>query len=172
MVFGNPTDFAIEAETDALAGASRGTVWGRMRIWCCGTPVGDFEEAHSGLSDAHQSLMELASDLALLQNPALAHLSDVEVWGLINTALYVDDGRTLQQIQRDSETWSRFNFLTNWGEPFDRYCGVIFKNAPDHLRILIRGSDDAVNGLSVTTFGFRGAVLAFDEWCRAQTAAA
>jgi len=170
-MFGNPADFAIEAEADVLPDAPRGAVWGHIRIWCRDNSVGDFDELHSGLSDAHLSLMEMASDLTQLDNPTLADLPDQEVWNLVNGSLYGDDRRTPRQTERDSETWWRFNFLTHWGEPFDRYSGVIFRRTPDHIRILIRGAGDAVTGFSVTTFGFRRAVLAFDEWCRGQIAA-
>ena len=44
MIFGNPEDFAIEAESDATDTSPAGTVWGHMRIWCRGVSFGDFKE--------------------------------------------------------------------------------------------------------------------------------
>jgi len=170
VIFGNPTDFAVEAEFDRTPNSSSGTVWGHMRLWCEGHAIGDFEELQSGLSGALEALIHTANHLDELDVPMLRPLDDSAVWNLVHAALYIDDNRSDGEIARDAASWGRLDFLTNWGETFDGYAGVIFFRTPNSLRILVRGPGDEMNGFSVTPSGFQAAVSAFGAWCRTQSA--
>jgi len=165
VVFGDRNDFAIEAVSDPLPGHSCGTVWGNMRIWCCRTPLGNFEERNSGLSGAQRSLSEVAEDLDSLESPDLRRLDDEAAWRFLNRLLFVEDSRSHEEVRRDAAEWSRFIFLTNWGEPFDGYNGFVFRSGVDRLRIVVREPDDHLVGFDVSTAGFGAAVQAFSRWC-------
>jgi hypothetical protein len=156
MTFGDPSDFAVEAESDGTPASPRGTVWGHMRVWCCGRAVGRFEEPHCGLSGAQLELSEIADRLDLLVSPALSKLTDESAWNFLDTALYVDDVRSDEDVELDAEAWGRHSFLTNSSEAFDGYKGFIFRRDPDSLRILIKGSDELLLAFTVTAAGIGG----------------
>jgi hypothetical protein len=167
MTFGDPSDFAVEVESDATPTSPRGTVWGRMRIWCCGRAVGRFEEAHCGLSGAQLELSEIADRLDLLMSPALSELTDEAAWHFLDTALYIDDDRPDENVELDSDAWSHHSFLTNSSEAFDGYKGFVFGRDSHSLRILIKGADDVLLAFTVTTAGYVSAARDFERWCRA-----
>jgi hypothetical protein len=102
-MFGDPSDFAIEAASDTLPGAPPGTVWGHMCVWCCRESIGDFSDEHCGLSGAHQSFVEIAADLRNLRSSALMGLNDAEIWNRLDQALYVNDDRTSADLERESQ---------------------------------------------------------------------
>jgi hypothetical protein len=164
-VFGDPQDFAIEAVSDAGPASPAGTVWGHMRLWCCGRSIGDFDERDSGLSDAQTSLSELCRALEALESPSLSQLDDQAAWEFLDRKLYVDDARSDAQVAGDTAWWRRFEFVTNWGEPFDGYKGFIFRQSPVTLRIVARCPDNEMVGLTVTVSAFREAIAAFENWC-------
>jgi hypothetical protein len=169
MTFGDPSDFAVEAESDGAPTSPRGTVWGHMRVWCRGQAVGRFEELHCGLLGAQRELSKIADRLELLASPLLSELTDESAWSFLDTALYVDDDRSDEDVELDAEAWSRHSFLTNSSEAFDGYKGFIFRRDADALRILIKGSDDLLLGFTVTTEGYVSAVRSFERWCKAIT---
>jgi len=58
-----------------------------------------------------------------------------EIHDTVHNAIYGDDDRSLDQIQRDTHRFGAFDFLTNWGEQFDGYSSVIV--SPDPATILV-----------------------------------
>lgn len=85
MLFGHKEDFAIEAmvEPDLIPPSS---VWGRMCIWCEGTPLGDYLEEHCGLPSGH--LEELARDLPTLWHKDFEGMSDANIFRYLDALLY------------------------------------------------------------------------------------
>lgn len=125
MMFGDPKDFAIEAmvEPDLPVPSA---VWGRMRVWCQGVALGDYEVSYCALYPAYLSFTELQQALPTLWHPALEELTDAELLNLLDGLLYghhgdveVEDDRSLEQVLKDVHEYGKFNFLTNWGEQFD-----------------------------------------------------
>jgi len=166
MIFGDTHDFAIEVDSDATHESPAGTVWGHMRIWCRDEFFGDSSNRHCGLSGAHQALMEMAARLPELKLPEFMDLDDLGVWRLLDQSLYGDDARTAAEVNRDATKFSRFNFLTNWGESFDDYKGFVFCRGDREVRFLVQGpASGSVRGVCVTAAGFKKAVSAFDAWC-------
>jgi len=169
MTFGDPSDFAVEAESDATLASPRGTVWGHMRVWCCGRSIGRFDELHCGLSGAQLELSRIADRLDALVSPMLSGLNDESVWKFLDTALYVDDERSDADVKLDADAWSRHSFLTNSSEAFDGYKGFIFLRDPESLRMLVRDPDDHLLAFTVTAAGYTSAVRGFERWCNAIT---
>lgn len=121
MLFGNPADFAIEAEVEPDL-ALPSPVLGRLRVWCRQTPLGNFDEAPCNLSPAFVGFQWRLGNLDSLWADDFLGLDDMAAWKFLDAVLYgydgtapIEDRRTAQQIQADWLTWRRFNFLTNWG---------------------------------------------------------
>lgn len=126
MLFGKIDTFAIEAMPEPhLQPPSQ--VWGRMRIWCEGCEIGDFEDPFCGLYTSYMGFHALRDRLSSLWLDEFEGLSDQELWNLLDGALYgyhgdipLADERSLEEVQRDSARYEPFDFLTNWGEQFDQ----------------------------------------------------
>jgi hypothetical protein len=144
MRFGDPADFAIEAEVEPdLKPPS--AVWGRMCVWCRGVPLGNIEDRHCALYPAYGAFRGLESYLDRLWAPELAGLDDVAAWNFLDGLLYgyhgdveVRDHRSIEQCHVDWATWRSFNFLTNWGEQFDGYKSFLLCPPGGPVRVLSR----------------------------------
>lgn len=164
-MFGNPEDFAIEAESDATDASPASTAWGHMRIWYRGVAFGDFEERHCGLSGAHQEPVRLSATLHKLISVEFAGLDGSGVWHFLDQKLYRDDERTLSEVDRDAQEYSRFNFLTNWGESFDHYKGFVFCRDDGVHFVVLEPGEHEPRCAQVSPDGFRSAIASFDAWC-------
>lgn len=140
MLFGDTTTFAIEAISEAGLVAPS-AVWGRLRIWCQGVSLGDFSEAHCGLPSGQFD--ELRSNIPSCWYDEFDGLSDEQLFDALDRILYgyshgveVADGRADEQLMLDSNRYVRFEFLTNWGEMFDR-SGKSFIFSPDGKTVKI-----------------------------------
>jgi hypothetical protein len=125
MLFGTKELFAIEAMSEPELQAPS-AVWGRMRVWCEGWSIGNYEEPFCALYPAYCGFKDLARTLPDLWCQELEGLADFELWNHFDGLLYgfhgdieLQDDRTLEQYQHDSVKWGDYNFLTNWGEQFD-----------------------------------------------------
>jgi hypothetical protein len=163
MLFGDPDDFAIEAEPDTKPTST--FVWGHMRLWCCGKAFGNFHEADCDLSDPQGTMSHLANHLDAIASPFLAGLDDQAAWDFLDRALFLDVGQSAEEVELDADAWSRHNFLTNAGEAFDGYKSFVYRLDRDTLRILFRRSDEALIGCTVTSTGYVAAVRQFERWC-------
>lgn len=143
MIFGKPDQFAIEAMVEPYLVAPS-SVWGRMRVWCAGTPLGDYSSEHCGLPGAH--FEELGHKVLTLWRGEFNGLSNDQIFDLLDFRLYgyvdgieMPDDRTDVQVDQDAAAYGRFNFLNNWGEMFDQ-IGKAFILCPDgaSTRVLYR----------------------------------
>lgn len=143
MLFGDRSTFAIEAMVEPHLQAPS-TMWGRMCIWCDGVCIGNFAEEHCGLYDSYDSFRSLLASLHSLWRVEFADLSDRDLWNLLDEKLYgyhgdvaIEDDRTMEELLQDAHTYGPFNFLTNWGEQFDRDGKSFIVCSPDQqIRIL------------------------------------
>lgn len=87
MRFGDPADFAIEADVEPHL-RPPSAVWGHMCVWCQGVVLGDITDLHCGLYGAYSSFRWLASNLNELWAPELVGLDDVAVWNFLDGLLY------------------------------------------------------------------------------------
>jgi hypothetical protein len=173
--FGRAADFAIEAGVEPdLAPPS--AVWGHMRVWCGGIPLGNIDERCCALYPAYDGFQQMAETLDDLWDDRLDALEDEAIWNLLDGLLYgyhgtvkIDDERTVDEIWRDTARYERFNFLTNWGEMFDGYKAFLLCPPGKPLRVLCREIPRAAGlGIDVTHLGFLEASMAFVQWFEAQ----
>jgi hypothetical protein len=165
MIFGTPSDFAIEAEDDGLPSDPKGILSGHMQIWCSNSSIGDFGEGQSCLWDSQTHLAMIAQDLSAISNPALWTLADEAIWDRFNRALYIDRGQSNEEIAKDYVEWGRYDFLTNRGETFDGYKGMIYCLPDGGIRMLVQQPDDSIRKYTATAKGFRDAIAGFSLWC-------
>lgn len=126
MRFGSTSTFAIDAmvEPDIQPPSA---VWGRMRVWCDGVALGDYDEPHCALYGAYTGFKVTLSELRSLWEPEFDTLSDHALMNHLDALLYgyhgdvrLDDHRSQEQCENDRYHYGRYDFLTNWGEQFDR----------------------------------------------------
>lgn len=177
MLFGSTDTFAIEAVTEP-SWCLPPAVWGSMRVWCQGVELGDFAERHCALILAYDGFKLLAHNLPSLWLPQFDGLSDEALYDHIDAVLYGKQGateleelRTPEQWDADHTVYGQFNFLTNWGEQFDR-AGKPFivcrQGAP--VRILNRLTpESAVHSLEAPAADVARAIGDFDAWFEAES---
>ena len=170
-LFGDRLDFAIEAGVEPEL-VRPSAVWGHMCVWCAGHRLGDPEDRHSGLYDAVAGFQDVAASLERLWDESLVGLDDHALFDHFDVLLYgcrgaaiVADDRTVEECRRDAGVWFRFNFLTNWGEPFDGCKAFVVVPPVGPLRVLFRGpTDGSVVGANVSVEGFLAATSDFLRW--------
>ena len=165
MIFGSPTDFAIEAEDDGLPGDPKSILSGHMQIWCSNSSIGDFGEWQSCLWNSQRELAKIAADLSAITDPTFWTLSDEVLWDRFDRALYIEHGQTNDEIAKDQLEWGRYDFLTNWGETFDDYKGMIYCLPNGRIRMLVQQPDEFIRNYTVTAKGFKDAIARFSLWC-------
>ncbi|MCC9603751.1 hypothetical protein LOC67_24640 [Stieleria sp. JC731] len=137
MLIGDSTDFAIEVMVEpALKVPS--AVWGRMCVHVGGTTLGDFSDQYCALYPAYGNFDWHAKRVDRLWDTVFNGMTPEEIHDTVRHAIYGDDDRTMDEIQRDSRRFSPFDFLTNWGEQFDGYSSVIVAPAPETVMVLHR----------------------------------
>jgi hypothetical protein len=163
--FGDAAHFAIEVGTDATDASPRGVVWGHMRVWLAGTPIGRFEEKHCGLSGPLHDLENLASHLDSLWDNHLSGLNDRDIHSYLYRALYSDDPtKSNYDVKLASDTFSRFIFLTNSSECFNEYNGFMFRRPGEDPIVVVTTVDDLFVRASVRPNAFTDSVREFGLW--------
>ena len=166
FLFGNPTDFAIEAGLEpGLVPPSE--VWGHVRILCDSVSIGNIENLHCALSDAAMGFAEKLEQLDALWDEELNGLDHRGIWNFLDGKLYgyhgdleIEDQRTLEQVQADAARYGKFNFLTNWGEPFDG-CKAFIMIPPVHRQVRI------LYDVTKPSFELRSAEVSREEFVEA-----
>jgi len=175
-MFGDPADFAIEAGVEPHL-AAPSSVWGHMRVWCNGQPLGNIEDRHCALYPSYLAFDRMGTHLEDLWDDELGGLDDRAAWNLLDGALYgyhgdveVEDDRSLENVTCDARRFGKFNFLTNWGEQFDGgYKSFLLCPPSKPLRVLSRAFPESVGlGVNVSRIGFARASRAFIDWFRYQ----
>ena len=167
-LFGDTAHFAIEAAADpALTNAT--SVWGQMRIWVNGTRLGRFEEKGCCLYGAQARLEELAAGLDSLWDARLDGLDDADAWFFLWRAIYGDDDRTWEEVDRDALAFCGFVFLTYWGESFDGWNGFAIRPPGEKLRLIARDKESRLISGAVEPAVFVEAVRDFSKWALRET---
>lgn len=150
-----------------------------MCIWCEGVCIGDFAEKHCGLFCSYDGFRSLAASLPSLWRAEFSSLSDRELWNLLDEKLYgyhgdvaIEDDSPLEKILQDAHTYGRFNFLTNWGEQFDRDGKSFIVCTPDQQVRILNLSLPPSKGivLRVSMFPISASIRAFLEWFESEAA--
>lgn len=173
MIFGNTNDFAIEAmvEPDLLPPSRP---WGRLCVWVAGHQIGDYEDPHCGLGGPCAHFNETCEELNDLWEDEFANMTDAELWNFLDGLLYGyhgnveldDDQKSMEEILQDSSRYWKFNFLTNWGEMFDRGGKSFILKQPDGMLKVLNFDygKNLVNSYVCSEISFRLAVRGFAAW--------
>jgi hypothetical protein len=165
MLFGEPSDFAIEAYHEPSS--PRWTGFGRMAITIQGVRLGDIREDHCSLFHAVDRFRELYPAIENLWDEAFGDLSDAEIFNVIDEARYTgepDEGRSC---------YLQFDFLTNTGEQFDSCKTFIVCRPGGTVHVLYLQLQDAFRGsASCSVDSFRRVSANFVRWFDEQVAAA
>ncbi len=142
--FGNCKDFAIEAFVESEL-TPPSPPWGRLRIWVDGKSFGDFDDPHCGLFPAYDGFKSMLENFNDLYDQNLLELPTDELYEKIDKALYgvwVGEEFLDEEPEEGDELYWRHNFLTNWGEMFDRTeKSYVFKTDDGRLMV-IQPKDD------------------------------
>ncbi len=172
MLFGKKNDFAIEAMTEPhLKVPSQ--PWGRLCVWVAGNEIGDYDDPHCGLYPSYESFNEICGILNELWEIEFEHITDIEIWNYLDELLYgyhgnieINDKRNLNEMCADADKYSKYNFLTNLGEMFDRDGkSFILKTPNGKLKILnFDYNENIINSYLCNEFSFRSAIKDFSAW--------
>lgn len=169
MLFGSKQSFAIEALSEPEL-RPPSSVWGRMQIWCLGHPIGDISDEHCALYPAYLGFKALQESLPSLWLEELESLTVADFWNHLDGLLFgyhgdveVDDSRTVEECQRDWHLYGRFNFLTNWGEQFDRN-GKSFIACPPTKTVLVLNRSLPNGAVEIPLPAVMLAIRAFVDW--------
>lgn len=166
--FGKCEVFAIEAmvESELIPPSA---LWGRLRVWVDGKPFGDFDDPYCGLYPAYSDFKDMLEKIEELYDPELMELSIEKLYAKVDEALYgvwVDGELLDEDPEEGAELYWRHNFLTNWGEMFDRTeKSYIFKLSDGQLMVI----QPKVNGPSIIKYycsvsEFENVVKQFLAW--------
>jgi hypothetical protein len=162
MIFGQPSDFAIEAYHEP-SGPDWGG-FGRMCIHIQGTVLGDIRENHCSLFDATRRFSELRSSIETLWDTSFAGLADAEIFSLLDRALYQDHGQSSEQMSSDWKRLSQYVFLTNTGEQFDDSSTFIVCRPEGIVTVIYRLRDDTLGSVACRLESFRAVAEAYVQW--------
>lgn len=142
---------------------SEGRVFGHMCLRFGGDVLGDFDEPSCMLDVTARHFEDALSSLAEHDEPELFALTDEQLWERLDSVLYRDDDRAMEQIVTDARRYRRFDFLTNGGESFDESKSFFVASAWD-VRILFKRDGQPVIGRRVDRGVFVETLQAWLRW--------
>jgi len=160
MIFGHPSEFAIEAYHEPSGPQWGG--FGRMALDIQGVRLGDIRETHCSLFHATNRFRELYPTIESLWDESFIGLSDAEIFGLIDRAIY-----TGEPVE-GAPGYRCFDFLTNTGEQFDDVKSFIFCRPDGRVHILYQLRDGTAGSASCLAALFRNVAEAFVRWFEEQ----
>jgi hypothetical protein len=167
MLFGRREDFAIECYHDPIPNES-GLVFGRICVWANNILLGNFHESGCILGAVASCYSQCLSALPSLTDSAVDDLSNEAAFDFLDTAIYGDDARTIERIKIDARRYSKFVFLTNWGEAFDG-TNAFLMYGPAGLRIVFRLRNDERGSAAITKSGLVDTIEKFLHWVADKT---
>ncbi|HVL13681.1 MAG TPA: hypothetical protein VM529_14025 [Gemmata sp.] len=163
MLFGSKALFAVECYHEPRYPNDRGWVFGRMCAWCRGVELGDLSEPDCMLNVTEGCFQDCLGQLDSLRDPAVDSLPDGAAFRRLEAAIYGDDDRTTQEVYADAVRFRKFEFLTSWGQSFDRVSAFLH-DAGDEFRVLYRLRCGTQGSARVTREQVERPLLAFLEW--------
>lgn len=165
---GDRSAFQIQCVHESFPG-SDGHVFGRMCLRFEDDVLGDFDEPACMLDVSARYFEGALKNLAEHDDPELPALTDEQLWERLDSALYRDDNRTIEQIDADAERYRRFDFLTNGGEPFDNSKSFFLATAHE-VRILFTNDEQPMLGVRVERSVFVETLQAWLQWLNSERA--
>jgi hypothetical protein len=154
MYFGKADDFGIESyhEPSELKWAG----CGRLAMDIQSVRIGDIRENHCSLFHSVDCFRNTLAIIESLWDETFNGLSDLEIFHVLNRALYDCD--------ESSDTFLPFDFLTNTGEHFDDAKTFIICRPSARLHILYQWNDETIGSASCSLESFRHTTRAFVAW--------
>ncbi len=162
MLIGDPATFAVECYLEPLPNETR-RVFGRMCTWAGGHPLGDINEPVCMLNVTEGCLERFLQRIDSLDDPVVRELSDRDAFEFLDRALYGNGDRSDAQIAIDARRFSKFDFLTNGGESFDRTKSFVTE-AEDGLRLLFEDDKKGFAFARVPRDAFVSVIRSFLAW--------
>lgn len=166
MIFGDARTFAIEVHTDP--GPVGTSVFGRMAVHVAGHTIGDLTEEHCGIGGPAETLRSKLNCFSTLWDASFEGLEDIDVFHLLDNALFIDSGQSDLRVAKDSARYSKFNFLTGAGEQFDRVKSFCIRDAAEMACVIFQVDDQPIKSARCLEGEFRSAVVSFVEWLDSQ----
>lgn len=173
MLFGDSETFRIEAmvepgpELPAIRGKA---VFGRVRVWLSGLPVGNFDEPCCSLGPIAQHLLDHSKNVGKCWDDSLDGLSPSDIFVRLDHLLFAFDLRTDSLVDPDSvpdapEGLKCSGFLTNASEAFDGWKGFLLSPPGEDLLILIKPhSHPEILDFWVPSSAYTEATSRFSYW--------
>jgi hypothetical protein len=158
MIFGNIKHFGIECYHEPICN-DRKWAHGRMCLWINNNKLGDINAPSCALCVTKLHL----TDINLTEFNEFNNFKDLDIYKFLDLKLYQDDKRTNEQIYEDSLRYSRFNFLTNGGESFDRTKSFIVPESKV-IRIIWRDEYDSINYGHIQRYEFLEIISKWNVW--------
>lgn len=169
MLFADPTDFAVEAEF--VFATQTGAPFGHYRFHIGGAVVGEYGVACT-LGGCVSSLQAFLQRPAPLWEPAFDGLSREAIHDAVWAANYGDPAAAGASAAPTLHNPRRYDFMTNWGVPFDHFGAVIIEPKDGRFEVLHQPYGDAerfalFSGFSIfncTRAGMTAAAAEFARW--------
>lgn len=166
MIFGNPSNFAVEAvvEPGPEYPPSFGrNVAGRMRLIVGGVSVGDISEPSCIPRHLSEHLTELCTTSRTLWHSSLSGATPEKQFQMLDEALFLGGGKP--ELEGCHETI----FLTNVSEAFDPVKGFVLSPSPDEIVLLLRLEEGGpLIHRKIPYAEFSGVTAAFAHWVTEQ----
>lgn len=159
---GNCSTFEIQCVHEPFSG-SEAYVFGRMCLRFADDVLGNLNEPACLLNVTARHFEDALTSLAEHDEPELFALNDEQLWERLDSALYGDDERTVEQIVADAKRYRRFDFLTNGGESFDNSKSFFVASA-NEVRVVFKTADRPVTGRRVKRTVFVETLQAWLQW--------
>lgn len=170
MFIGDRNTFSIEYHHDPVPKPA-GNVFGRMCLWFGTVRLGDPIEAVTILNGPAEQLQRVLDRVDALHDTTIGALSPLEAFETIDSALYGNSDRSIEEIVEDANRFSPFDFLTNGGESFDGTTSFILPHA-NGFRILFRDETQRFHTADVPRSEFSLVIRTFLEWVSTERARA
>ncbi len=166
MIFGNPSNFAVEALVEPgpeFSSSFGGNVAGRMRLLVGGISVGDIDEPSCIPRVFSEHLTELCATSHTLWHPSLSGVPPEMQFQMLDDALFLGGGSP--ELEGCQETI----FLTNVSEAFDPIKGFVLSPSPDEIVVLLRlGEGGPLIHRNIPYVEFCNVAAAFAQWVNEQ----
>lgn len=167
-MIGEHSVFRIQCIHEPLSESER-YIFGRMCLRFEEDVLGNFDEPACMLNVTAGHFEDALKWLPEHDDYELFGLADKELWKRLDSALYGDDDRNMEQVLADARRYRRFDFLTNGGESFDDSKSFFVANA-DEVRVLFKKVDQPLVARRVDRVVFVETLEAWLGWLNGETA--
>lgn len=167
-LLGDKSEFAIQVmpEPDLKPPSA---VWGRMCLWVKGIQLGDFNDAHCGLSQCEHHLNQVLDVLDELWSESFSNKSDKEIFNYLNNA-WLEPGFDDFGVSNEFGQFHKYNIRYGFAEMFDSE-GIFFllNMSNNSLRLLYQSNESPeIKCLDIDKNLFINTVNEFNSWFKQQ----